>query len=147
MSYSQFIYVPWIGKYWKCNRILTVTIINAHISPCKTSFCFFDFSQNLIFSTDSRKILQYQLTKIRPLAVELFHADSHTDGQTWTNSRFSQFFETSEKITLVCWKCNLIVNSFYHEDVLDFFIYWFNPFQTPALKNVMRVQVLKLGLC
>ena len=98
-------------------------MINASKSSCKTSFCFLDFSQTLIFWIDLRKILQYQLTKIRPLAVELFHANGQTDGQTWTNIWFSQFFETSEKLTLIYWKRYLIFNSFYDEDMLGLFTY------------------------
>jgi hypothetical protein len=31
--------------------------------------------------------------KIRPVAVELFHADGQTDGHDVANSRFSQFCE------------------------------------------------------
>jgi len=68
------------------------TISNEHKYSWKTSFRFLDFSQTLIFLTGCWKILQYQFTEIHPLAVELFLADSQTDGQSWTNSRFSQFF-------------------------------------------------------
>jgi len=38
--------------------------------------------------------------KIRPLEAELFHTDRRTDRHDETNSRFSQFCESAEKVTL-----------------------------------------------
>jgi len=42
-----------------------------------------DFNENLIYSTDSRKITKISnLVKIRPVGAELFLADRQTDVQT-----------------------------------------------------------------
>jgi len=38
--------------------------------------------------------------QICPLEAELFHTDRRTDGHDETNSSFSQFCESAEKVTL-----------------------------------------------
>ena len=49
--------------------------------------------------------------KLRPVGVELFHADGQTDGYDQTNSRFSQFYEYAQKnrSTLQRW-CHYFVS-------------------------------------
>ena len=43
-----------------------------------------DFNETRIFSTDIRKILKEQITKVRLVETELFHADGSTDGRRHT---------------------------------------------------------------
>jgi hypothetical protein len=38
--------------------------------------------------------------KIRAVVAKLFHANGQTDGYDEANSRFSQFFESAEKVLM-----------------------------------------------
>ena len=59
-----------------------------------------DFYENLISSTDFRKILKYRmLEKAGTVGAELFRADGRTDRHDEANSCFSQFCERSWKRT------------------------------------------------
>jgi len=57
-----------------------------------------DFNYCLIFLTDLRKLIQANFIKTHPVAAELFHADTQTDGRRDkhddVNSPFSQLFIT-----------------------------------------------------
>jgi len=52
-----------------------------------------NFSENLIFLTDFRKILTHQISWNFPVGAELFHADRRTGRHGEANSLFSQFWE------------------------------------------------------
>ena len=59
-------------------------IINVHRSSCTVPVIRVTFYWNMNFLDKFRKHShESNLIKIRQLGAELFHADGHTDGQTW----------------------------------------------------------------
>ena len=79
-------------------------IKNLYRSSCEVPLFLSDFNENLIFSTDFRKILEYQISwKSAQWGAQLFHADGQTrraDGQTDSrrdeaNGPFTQFCNSS----------------------------------------------------
>jgi hypothetical protein len=65
---------------------------NVHWSSCKVPFITVGFQLNLNFLAKFSKNTQISnFMKIRPVGVELFHADRQTDRHDETNSRFLQF--------------------------------------------------------
>ena len=59
----------------------------------KCPFFLSDFKENLISSTDFQKNTHIgNLMKIRPVGVELHHADGRTDRQSEANSRVRKIF-------------------------------------------------------
>jgi hypothetical protein len=58
------------------------------------------FNEALIFSTDLDGCPLWSFTYVRPVSIELFHADEQTARHDEDNSRFSELRECAEKCTV-----------------------------------------------
>jgi hypothetical protein len=73
-------------------RIQRDIIIHVRGSSCKVPLLLSDFNETCNFLYRLSKITQISdFMKLRPVGVELFHADGQTDRHDEPNSRFSQF--------------------------------------------------------
>ena len=99
---SRFMYST--GYYCHASCTVPVIIVTLHV---QYRLLLSDFNVNLIFWTDFRKILRYQISpnsfscsRVVPCGQTDRQTDGRTDGHDETNRRVSQFCECTKNHTL-----------------------------------------------